>query len=134
MEDCTLTIWDDTPQETLNMSIILKALDFGSPAIEKNISKIYVTVNDTSNISAALALYYRDNTSGSFTHIGTDMDVSGNHESVLIFVPNTIIKARIFQLKLTSVIQLNSDKFSITDISIEYRKLRDRSIGDASSE
>ena len=78
--------------------------------------------------------YYRDNTSGSFTHIGTDMDVSGNHESVLIFVPNTIIKARIFQLKLTSVIQLNSDKFSITDISIEYRKLRDRSIGDASSE
>ena len=124
MAECTLTKWDDSGARTENFSVVFKALDFGNSASFKKISNINVTCKNTNSNSTLITLFYRSNTTDSFTTIGSFHVASAGTEEIVNVKLTDAIKVKTFQLKL-NVLQYTDVAFNISDVTILYRPLRE---------
>ena len=126
MPQCTLSKWDDSGARTENFSVVFKALDFGNSTEFKKISNIYLTFNNQSSTTTLLTLHYRSNATSDFTTIGTIQSTTSGTEEIKEVKLSPIIKVKTFQLKITGL-QYTEGDFSISDVNILYRPLRDYS-------
>jgi len=124
-------IWQTGAYAHGTFNCTTKDIDFGQPALRKNIYKVYVTYKSTdgSNIPKAKIYYGTDGSAVSSTFAtGTGYDntdgfaASATYTTVELTPSSAIKNARSIQLKVEKSSEASIDSgFEISDISIVYR-------------
>jgi len=122
--------WDDEDTSNIsNFGLVTRDIDFGSPAIQKKIYKIYITYKSTAELNQPLS--YAVDGNSSFTQIadvepegnvgGAGYLESSNNWDVATFTLASPIKLQSLQLQFKPS---ENCRIEINDISIEYRTLK----------
>ena len=115
-------VWDGSPSQQTEVDIRTKRFDFGAPAVEKKIYKIYVEYKSPS-YDNNMVVSYDENQDNNFDgYVGT-LPLANSYTTEA-FTFSTPVECKHFALKFASGAASISATFEISGISILYRMMR----------
>ena len=114
----TIDKWADAPASAPTISIVTKDIDFGEPALNKNVYKVRITY--TGGTSQNCDVTYAVDGSGSFSAMSADLNYTTNTTQQIVDITpsSSVTDIKSFQLKISGTA---ATTFELNDISIIYR-------------